>query len=485
MGDFEANLNYTRNIGGGKAVCIGPEPPGLPPHVKEQIENNKKAHMSMRVTVKDARKAGGFNLETHGFTLQSGCRRKLTKQQYYQSSQDRKVMEPHNQEVEEAIAKAFGGGCKVTCFHHLVRSSDDGNRQRGGPPAGGVHCDYSVQNALSTFDMIAKGEQRDGRFAVVNTWRNIADTPIERQYLAVCDGRSVTAPDDFVQVDVYNFAAEGAGAKPSQSYHMDPSRVTVPGHRWWYYPAMKKDDILIFMQYDSHVSTPSRYCFHTAVPDPRPAYKDKPPRESCESRCLVFFPGFKPNSIPEFHRRGDETISVTCHKILTALNHADHWPEDGRRWMADGIWNKGAEKMANEWIRGGVGRKEHGLDKLKPAQVDQVIKAILADGSFEKAAKANFPRRGASVEDAVAGIISAVAHGDKWDAGGKGWAQGCLRKGPAGVAEIANGLVEHKKKSKENGLHLLSDAQRKEVVTRLLSGGSGFEATARKAFKVP
>ena len=63
---------------------------------------------------------------------------------------------------------------------------------------------------------------------------------------------------------------------------------------------MMKDEALLFIQYDSDVNNPTRFCFHTAFDDPTvdPAL---PQRESVEVCTLVFqdlfFPS-EPESVP-------------------------------------------------------------------------------------------------------------------------------------------------------------------------------------------
>eukprot|EP01063_Lacrimia_lanifica_P013163 TRINITY_DN1979_c0_g1_i3.p1 TRINITY_DN1979_c0_g1~~TRINITY_DN1979_c0_g1_i3.p1 ORF type:complete len:502 (+),score=148.37 TRINITY_DN1979_c0_g1_i3:55-1560(+) len=500
MGDFETIFNYTRNTGEPMAGCIGPTPKHRP-EVVRQCENAQKGSFSLKLPCRDARAVGvdKFKLEAHGFQLVGGCARKQSKAFYYDNQLNLHKMEAHNKECEAAIAKAMGGNCEVKVFHNLVRSSDAGNAKSGGAPAGAVHCDYSVSSSLKLFDGMAKAPHRTGRFAIVNAWRNIADTPIERQYLAMCSGLSVVAPDDFVSVDVYNVAVKGPDCKADQSYRMDPSRSK--NHEWWYFPAMKPDEMLLFMQYDSHASTPSRYCFHSAVADPREAYKNKPTRESCETRCVVFFPGFVPNSIPVYHSRGEEKVENAAQQILIALQHPDAWPAHARKWMAGLVWNHGPEKALNDWAAGMPQRQEFGMDRMSPAERAATVKSLLKDGSFEAAAKKNFPRpaadpvKAAPVKAAPAGskatkcaghLVTSVSHGAHWDAHGKKWATGLLSlpNRADGIRNLATGLVSNFVHEKKHGVDELTAAEREALVAHLCAPESGFESAARKGFGV-
>lgn len=60
---------------------------------------------------------------------------------------------------------------------------------------------------------------------------------------------------------------------------------------------MHKNELLVFMQFDSDWQNPSRHTFHTAIKDPT-ATEQSPPRESIEVRMIAFFPKHTPNTIP-------------------------------------------------------------------------------------------------------------------------------------------------------------------------------------------
>ena len=44
---------------------------------------------------------------------------------------------------------------------------------------------------------------KSGRFLYLNAWRNISDTPIGNNHLAVCDQTSLVAPDDYIPTDLF------------------------------------------------------------------------------------------------------------------------------------------------------------------------------------------------------------------------------------------------------------------------------------------
>ena len=45
-------------------------------------------------------------------------------------------------------------------------------------------------------------DYKSGRFLYLNAWRNISDTPIGNNHLAVCDETSLVAPDDYIPTDL-------------------------------------------------------------------------------------------------------------------------------------------------------------------------------------------------------------------------------------------------------------------------------------------
>ena len=253
-----------------------------------------------------------------------------------------------------------------------------------GQPAGVVHCDYTVRNAISLFDSMAKADFRKGRYAVINAWRNISDkSPIQDDHLAMCDARTVIAPDDFVPCDVVT------GDQVSETYRLDPGQNSF--HQWYYYPNMLKKEILIFMQYDSNSRTKTRYTFHTSLRSPH-AQPDAQPRESIECRCIAFFPQHQPNTIPEILYKENEIVSVAIFKILQALLFAAKWPKDAQKWMSTELYKPGGvERIVKELVNGGAKRKEHGLDKASQMQRDEIIEKLLSGGTFEETAKSYFP----------------------------------------------------------------------------------------------
>jgi hypothetical protein len=61
------------------------------------------------------------------------------------------------------------------------------------------------------------------------------------------------------------------------------------GHRWYYFPQMRRDEALVFKVYESEQDGRARFTPHTSFIDPTsPA--NAPPRQSIEARTFAFFP---------------------------------------------------------------------------------------------------------------------------------------------------------------------------------------------------
>jgi len=59
-------------------------------------------------------------------------------------------------------------------------------------------------------------------------------------------------------------------------------------HRWFYFPAMRPDEVIVFKTFDSATDGRARFTPHAAFKDPTsPA--DAPHRQSIDARLFAFF----------------------------------------------------------------------------------------------------------------------------------------------------------------------------------------------------
>jgi hypothetical protein len=149
----------------------------------------------------------------------------------------------------------------VVVFDHIVCNPVLAERGEKGArgPAKFVHNDYSFKSAPRRVrDHLPEEADRllKNRFAEINVWRAIRG-PIESSPLALCDARSL-ATEDIVPIDlVYR---DRIGETLGFLYN--------PGHRWYYFPRMERNEAILLKCYDSKDDGRARFTAHTSFADP-------------------------------------------------------------------------------------------------------------------------------------------------------------------------------------------------------------------------
>jgi hypothetical protein len=235
------------------------------------------------------------------------------------------VVQRYYPECAEAV-RAATGASRAFAFDHNIRSAAENKaakRIKGGQqvqgPAHLVHGDYTLTSGPQRLrdlakppglndtvrSVLAQGEAlldqasvegalgADGRFAIINLWRNIDSEPVQSEAMTLCDGQTVI-PEDLVVFEIHYQERIG------ENYFAKPA----PGHGWWGYPHMTRDEGLLIKQWDSagemaqsggaraDSSTggdaPCTFSFHTAFKDPSTP-PDARDRRSIEVRCIVLY----------------------------------------------------------------------------------------------------------------------------------------------------------------------------------------------------
>jgi hypothetical protein len=162
------------------------------------------------------------------------------------------------------------------------RSEHTGSRPNS-RPARRVHSDFSdagarevVGRAFGTGGEVPAG----GYYTAYNLWR-VLSAPPQDTPLALCEMRSVRAEDRITAEGVLAVAG-----KPEFRYEFCLYRYD-PGQRWWYFQDMHRDEVLIFMGYDSRDT--ERRVPHCAFDDPS-CPPGAVPRISIEVRGVAYFP---------------------------------------------------------------------------------------------------------------------------------------------------------------------------------------------------
>lgn len=229
------------------------------------------------VVIHDARKlATPPDLDVQGFCLQS----------HPTGIDDFYDLQGIRQEYESLLCQlvlSVTGAQDAIVFDHTLRS--DSRAVRGArttrEPASVIHNDYTDASALQRLrDVLPQTEARErarGRFAIVNVWRSIKG-PVLSSPLACCDAATLS-PADLVASE--RRARDRIGELELVCWN--------PAHSWYYFPRMDRDEALMIKTFDSSADGRARRSIHSAFDNPQ-APRDASPRESIESRLLVFFP---------------------------------------------------------------------------------------------------------------------------------------------------------------------------------------------------
>ena len=150
----------------------------------------------------------------------------------------------------------------------------------GGAYAGGIHSDMCA--VVERY--FAKTVPDNRHFESLNLWRSCKKgETVQMMPLVVCDMTTVD-PNDIVFGD-------GMATGNIRQYMkvVDQRIVHSPEQRWYYFPEMTEDEILIFRQYDTRQEPLNmRTVFHTAARDPNTRV-DAPMRYTIEVRMQAIY----------------------------------------------------------------------------------------------------------------------------------------------------------------------------------------------------
>jgi hypothetical protein len=184
------------------------------------------------------------------------------------------------------IGRPVTGGTAAHVFDHLIRRRQPGQQtmtlgaRRGAQvagPSGRVHNDYTEASGAKRYGLVMEGQSPRGRYCIVNLWRSIGEMPVLDTPLAVCDARTVERADLVASEIRY----------PRRNGEIYLVRHN-DGHAWAYFSEMRRDEVLLFKQYDSEREAVARFTPHAAFDHPGMP-PEATPRQSIEIRCLVTF----------------------------------------------------------------------------------------------------------------------------------------------------------------------------------------------------
>lgn len=254
------------------------------------------------VMVRNARLEEPFQLDLQGFELHKFP----TSMSYTDFFQEENILQRYHAEIVELLKKATGAKYVIP-FDHNIRSATGKSSEKeikGGAkvqsPGGLVHNDYTITGGPLRYEQLSQPPKVNdsikkegmkptippevyevgtkGRWAIINAWRNIRDKPVEVYPFALMDARTASEKDLCVFEIHY---ADRIG----ENYFAASS----PAHRWYYYPQITKEEVIVLKQWDSdgwlHGGSRANFTLHSAFKDPS-SPQDGEDRVSCEVRCI-------------------------------------------------------------------------------------------------------------------------------------------------------------------------------------------------------
>ncbi|BAK65919.1 hypothetical protein SLG_12440 [Sphingobium sp. SYK-6] len=241
------------------------------------------------VTLRNARTATPAPaLDTHGFEL-------LHRPSFV--ADPREAAGPGSAYAEEIvrIVQERTGADLVLPMGAELRSSAGpaGRIQR---PAARAHVDFDTPTAHRIAQNRYRRARPDGppwqRFLILSVWRPLSDPPQDWP-LALCDFESTRDDPEIrnVKIDVPALPSDEELSAPipgeaalgaSALFHASPA------HRWWWYPDMRREEIILIKFHDSDHRRAWR-ALHCAFENRTSA--DAHVRESIEFRAVAYFTG--------------------------------------------------------------------------------------------------------------------------------------------------------------------------------------------------
>lgn len=260
-------------------------------------EVNTGSYETHAVKVRDGRPiADHFELDTHGFVLAA---HESAVSDFFDNDE---IADTYVDEAEALVARLTGADF-VASRGWMCRNSGEHKQRKvenyshnGGiqPPAAEAHVDFTRESAdaiaAATFEERFAGEKPYRRFLVTSLWRTFSPPPQDWP-LALCDGRSVErdegTPNALVVVDEIPDQDTMLGELgPGQAVVTADVFRYRPGHRWWYFSNMNRDEAILLKFYDSDDSVVQRVP-HTAFKDM--SFPGANVRHSIELRSVAYF----------------------------------------------------------------------------------------------------------------------------------------------------------------------------------------------------
>lgn len=229
------------------------------------------------VVIDDARAmAEQLDLDRQGFAL---MRHPTAVRDFYDDDEVRRVYYPEM----EALVRSVTGAGKVIVFDHTIRVDDEDMQARlkVRAPIKGVHNDFTTRSAPQRVRDLLPADEAEARlkkrYGSINVWRPIRG-PVETKPLVICEYGNI---DDQDLVAAERHYPDG---RIGGIYFL----VHNPKQRWYYFPRMERDEVVLLKCFDSLTDGTARWTAHGSFDDPN-SPTNATPRESIEIRTLLFF----------------------------------------------------------------------------------------------------------------------------------------------------------------------------------------------------
>jgi len=295
-------------------------PASGPTHVDE--------HVQVPVSIRSGREFEA-DLDREGFTFCTG--EALPADLDFASVESIRAI--YYEQIKDLVKRKTGCD-KVLVFDHTLRNSGQQNlnvlsdTKAAAASVVRVHCDYTADSAPIRLRQLAKTESYTGdsfeeamvedvlakqkRFAFINLWRSIdREHVIKVKPLAVCDYTSVDDANDLLLYELVYKDRVG------ENYSLSP--VDAAKHRWYYYPDMTADEVIMFKVYDRN-SLKAPFVFHTAFEDPATQPTD-PARKSIEVRAIAVWEN---EVVPPEIETNVETKNNQPRPVLYDMKHSNN-----------------------------------------------------------------------------------------------------------------------------------------------------------------
>jgi len=239
---------------------------------------NSKSAMTAEDWVASERDVKGELKDINKISVDGGAAHRMRMDEF--RNEDTPVKRIYAEEAKDMLKSILPRAKTIMPPAKGIRRDLSGGLLNG--PAKQVHNDYGLvfdevveRNPFFDFDKqrAIYEESKADEYMLVNFWRPIKpmSTPLRSMPLCFLDS-STLGEDDFVTVD-------------NASLGLATSLKDNPGHKFYYYPDMTVDEVVVFKQFHQFRNeTKARMpVFHTAFPDPA-ADKDTEGRVSFEYR---------------------------------------------------------------------------------------------------------------------------------------------------------------------------------------------------------